>query len=71
MKINKPRQNAVLEALLENGCSNRELAVRFNISEETVRRHITNIFNATGYSTRTELVANELHKRYQQIQIAA
>jgi DNA-binding NarL/FixJ family response regulator len=57
-------ESEVLEAFLENGCSNDELATRFNISDETVKIHMCHIFNKTGYSSRTELAVNELHKRY-------
>jgi DNA-binding NarL/FixJ family response regulator len=57
-------ESAILEAFLENGCTNETLAERFGISEWTVKRHVFNILNKTGYSSRTELAVNELHKRY-------
>jgi two-component system nitrate/nitrite response regulator NarL len=37
------------------GCTNRQIAVRLSISEQTVKHHITNIFNKTGASNRLEL----------------
>jgi hypothetical protein len=37
------------------GCSNRDIAKQFNLSEETVKRHLSNIFDKTGVSTRLEL----------------
>jgi two-component system vancomycin resistance associated response regulator VraR len=58
------RESEILEAFLENGCSNDDLAARFNISAETLKIHMQHIYNKTGYSSRTELAVNELHKRY-------
>jgi DNA-binding NarL/FixJ family response regulator len=37
------------------GCSNRDIAKQFTLSEETVKRHLSNIFDKTGVSTRLEL----------------
>ena len=37
------------------GSSNRDIATQFNLSEETVKRHLSNIFEKTGVSTRLEL----------------
>jgi len=37
------------------GCSNREVAARLSITEDTVKRHLTNIFDKVGMSTRLEL----------------
>jgi DNA-binding NarL/FixJ family response regulator len=37
------------------GCSNKDVARQFAISEETVKRHLSNIFDKTGVSTRLEL----------------
>ena len=50
--------------LIVDGCSNREIAGRFTLSEETVKRHLSNIFDKVGVSTRLELalfaIANHL-----------
>lgn len=54
----------ILEAFLENGCSNQDLAQRFGTTEATVKAHMYRIMNATGASSRTELAVNVLHKRY-------
>lgn len=62
-----PAESQILEAFLENGCSNRELSIRFDITELTVKRHMFNIMQKTGYGTRTELAVNELHKRYTRV----
>ena len=37
------------------GCSNKDIARQFTISEETVKRHLSNVFDKTGVSTRLEL----------------
>lgn len=37
------------------GATNREIATRFGISEETVKRHLSNIFDKVGVSNRLEL----------------
>jgi DNA-binding NarL/FixJ family response regulator len=49
-----PRELEVVGAIVE-GCSNRDIAKQFNLSEETVKRHLSNIFDKTGVSTRLEL----------------
>ncbi len=58
-----PREMEVVTCIVE-GCSNRDIASQFNISQETVKRHISNIFDKTGVSTRLELalfaIAHEL-----------
>ncbi|HWC20165.1 MAG TPA: response regulator transcription factor, partial [Terriglobales bacterium] len=41
--------------LVTEGCSNKEIATRLNITEDTVKRHLTNIFDKVGMSTRLEL----------------
>src|SRR5579859_5248414 len=41
--------------LVTEGCSNREVASRLGITEDTVKRHLTNIFDKVGMSTRLEL----------------
>jgi DNA-binding NarL/FixJ family response regulator len=42
-------------AAVAAGQSNREIATRFAISEQTVKHHLTSIFDKTGVSTRLEL----------------
>jgi DNA-binding NarL/FixJ family response regulator len=49
-----PRELEVVGCIIE-GCSNRDIARQFTISEETVKRHLSNIFDKTGVSTRLEL----------------
>jgi len=49
-----PRELEVVTCIVE-GCSNRDIATQFTISEETVKRHLSNVFDKTGVSTRLEL----------------
>lgn len=49
-----PRELGVVGCIVE-GCSNRDIAKQFSISEETVKRHLSNVFDKTGVSTRLEL----------------
>jgi len=49
-----PRELEVVGCIVE-GCSNKDVAKQFSISEETVKRHLSNIFDKTGVSTRLEL----------------
>ena len=58
------RKHKILDMLLENGCSNQTLASHFGISIETAKRHISNIMDKKGFSTRSEMIANELHRYY-------
>lgn len=58
-----PRELEVVGCIVE-GFSNRDIAQQFQLSEETVKRHLSNIFDKIGVSTRLELalfaIANEL-----------
>lgn len=48
------RELQVIGAIVD-GCTNKDIAQQFSISEETVKRHITNVFNKVGVSNRLEL----------------
>jgi DNA-binding CsgD family transcriptional regulator len=41
--------------LVGEGCSNREIGNRLRISEDTVKHHLSRIFDKTGTSSRVEL----------------
>jgi DNA-binding NarL/FixJ family response regulator len=49
-----PRELEVVGLIVE-GNTNRHIAQSFGLSEETVKRHLSNIFDKTGVSTRLEL----------------
>jgi two-component system nitrate/nitrite response regulator NarL len=48
------RELEVLRCIVD-GCSNRDIASQFGLSEETVKRHLSNIFDKLGVSNRLEL----------------
>jgi DNA-binding NarL/FixJ family response regulator len=48
------REIEVLAAIVE-GYSNQEIAKRFGISKQTVKHHISSIFDKVGVSNRLEL----------------
>ena len=49
-----PRELEIVEMIVA-GYRNRDIARKFSISEQTVKHHLTNIFNKLGVSTRLEL----------------
>jgi len=49
--------------LVAQGCSNREIANQLNISEETVKKHLANVFDKVGMSNRVELTLFALEHR--------
>jgi DNA-binding NarL/FixJ family response regulator len=59
-----PRERQILDALLVDGPTDKELSASFGIAEITVSKHVEAIFRKTGCTRRTELIAKELHRRY-------
>jgi len=57
-----PREIEIVQAIVE-GCTNKDIATRFSIAQDTVKRHLTNIFDKTGVSTRLELAMFAIHHR--------
>ena len=55
-----PRELEIVQAVM-SGDTNKAIARRFSISENTVKRHITHIFNKVGASTRVELALFAAH----------
>jgi two-component system nitrate/nitrite response regulator NarL len=55
-----PRQ-LVIVANVVAGLSNKEIAKKLSISEDTVKHHLTNIFDKVGVSTRLELALFATH----------
>jgi DNA-binding NarL/FixJ family response regulator len=50
-----------LVALVADGLSNKEIAKRCSLREDTVKHHLSSIFDKTGVSTRLELALFALH----------
>jgi two-component system nitrate/nitrite response regulator NarL len=63
--FNLTRRELEVVALIVKGYSNREIAKHFQLSEETVKRHLSNTFEKLNISTRLELaifaIANKLN----------
>ena len=45
------------------GATNKDIALRFDLSEQTVKNHLSNIFDKLGVSTRLELALYAVHHR--------
>jgi len=50
----KQRELEIVSAVVA-GYANKEIAEHFKISEDTVKHHLSNIFDKVGVSTRLEL----------------
>ena len=48
---------------IASGCTNRDIAEEFSISQQTVKHHLTNIFDKTGVSNRLELALFAINQR--------
>jgi len=48
------RELEIVAAIVE-GCTNRDIAQKFTLSEDTVKHHLTHIFDKLGVSNRLEL----------------
>ena len=48
-------------ALVVGGLTNHDIAQKFGLSEDTVKHHLTNLFNKTGTSNRLELSFFAIH----------
>ena len=57
-----PREREVLE-LLTSGISNRQIADALQLSEGTVRNHVSNIFSKFGVNDRTRAVLHAIERR--------
>jgi DNA-binding NarL/FixJ family response regulator len=57
-----PREVEVVTSIA-SGFSNREIADKFSISEQTVKHHLRNIFDKLGVSNRLELALFAINHR--------
>lgn len=49
--------------LVVQGCANKDIASQSGITEETVKRHLKNIFDKLGVSSRLELAMYAIHHK--------
>lgn len=56
------RELTIVGAIV-SGLSNKEIASRLTISEDTVKHHLSNIFNKAGVSSRLELALFAVHHK--------
>jgi len=56
------RELEIVESVVA-GCSNKEIAAKFSLSEHTVKQHLTKIFDKVGASNRLELALFVVHHR--------
>ncbi len=57
-----PRELQVISTVVV-GCTNKDIAQTLSISEDTVKRHLTHIFDKTGVSNRLELGLFAVHHK--------
>ncbi len=57
-----PRELEIVAAIVA-GCTNKDIAEKFVLSEQTVKHHLTNIFDKLGVSNRLELALFATHHR--------
>lgn len=55
-----PRENQILEEL-SKGLKYKEIAINFNISYETVKKHIQNIYQKLEVTNKTEAIIKHLY----------
>ena len=62
-RFNLTRRELEVVGLIVKGYSNRDIAKEFHLSEETVKRHLSNTFEKMGISTRLELAIMAIEKK--------
>jgi two-component system nitrate/nitrite response regulator NarL len=55
------REREIVVAILD-GCTNREMARRFSVTEQTVKNQLTSLYDKLGISSRLELALIALQK---------
>ena len=58
-----PREHEIISAIV-SGRSNKEIAAKLSISEDTVKHHLSNIFDKVGVSNRLELAIWSMNKGF-------
>jgi len=57
-----PRELKIVAAIVE-GCTNKDIARKFSLSEQTVKHHLTKIFEKTRVTNRLELALVAIERR--------
>jgi DNA-binding NarL/FixJ family response regulator len=57
------RREMEIVAAIVAGLTNKEIASKFTLSEDTVKHHLTNVFNKVGVSSRLELALFAINHR--------
>ncbi len=57
-----PRELQIVAAIVE-GASNKDIGQQFNLSEQTVKNHLSHIFDKVGVSNRLELALYAVHHK--------
>ena len=50
-------------ALIVQGCKNKEIAVRLNMTEQVIKNYLRSVYDKTGVSDRLELALFTIHHR--------
>jgi DNA-binding NarL/FixJ family response regulator len=58
-----PREMEIVSAIIE-GCTNKDIAAKFSLSEQTVKHHLTNIYSKLGVTNRLELAFYAVHRKF-------
>jgi DNA-binding NarL/FixJ family response regulator len=58
-----PREQEIISAIV-TGRANKEIAAKLSISEDTVKHHLSNIFDKVGVSNRLELAIWSMNKGF-------
>lgn len=56
------REREILLALLD-GCTNRDMATRFGVSEQTIKNQLSTLFDKVGVWSRLELALAAIERR--------
>jgi len=62
MKQLTPRELQIITAVVE-GASNKEIGEQFGLSTQTVKNHLSSIYDKLGVSSRLELALFAVHHR--------
>jgi DNA-binding NarL/FixJ family response regulator len=60
-RLSLTRREREVLALVVEGCTNKEIATKFTVSEETIKHHLTRMFDKAGASNRLELAMKATH----------